>query len=249
MEKTTFGLIGFPLGHSFSRTFFMDKFAREGIDAEYLNFEIPRIEDFTSIIRNHPNLKGLNVTLPYKQAVIPFLDELSEEACAIGAVNVIRISHTQKGICLKGFNSDTIGFTNSIRPLLHPHHQTALVLGTGGASKAICHSLDTLGIKWKYVSRTPRNGAYTYEELTPEIIRNFPLIVNCTPVGMHPKTDVCPPIPYEGISAAHLVYDVVYNPETTLFMKKAQAQGATTKNGLEMLHQQAIAAWDFWHSR
>jgi shikimate dehydrogenase len=184
--------------------------------------------------------------LPHKQAVIPLLDELSEEARAIGAVNVIRITKTAQGTCLKGFNTDTIGFTKSITPLLLPHHRKALVLGTGGASKAICYSLESMGIEWQYVSRTPRPGMLSYSEITQDIINDHTIIVNCTPVGMHPHTDACPPIPYEYLSDAHLVYDVVYNPLTTLFMQKAAAQGATTKNGLEMLHQQAIAAWEIW---
>ncbi len=244
----TYGLIGHPLGHSFSREFFTKKFREEGIDAEYLNFDIPQVEDLTDILRRYPNLKGLNVTLPYKQAVIPFLDELSDEARAIGAVNVIRISHTPQGIRLKGFNSDTIGFSESLKPLLRPHHRKALVLGTGGASKAICYSLDALGIEWKYVSRTPRPDAFTYEELTPAIIEAHTLIVNCSPVGMFPHVNACPAIPIHALSPSHLLYDVVYNPTTTLFMQRGSERGATVKNGLEMLHLQALAAWEFWNS-
>lgn len=245
---TTYGLVGFPLGHSFSKGFFTEKFQKEGIDAEYLNFEIPHIDGLRQIIESHPTLKGLNVTLPHKQAVIPLLDELSEEARAIGAVNVIRVTKTPQGIRLKGFNTDTIGFTKSITPLIRPQHRKALVLGTGGASKAICYSLESMGIEWQYVSRTPRPGMLSYSEITQDIINDHTIIVNCTPVGMHPHTDACPPIPYEYLSDAHLVYDVVYNPLTTLFMQKAAAQGATTKNGLEMLHQQAIAAWEIWNA-
>lgn len=246
---TTYGLVGFPLGHSFSKGFFTDKFSTEGIDAEYLNFEIPRIESLHEIISSQPNLRGLNVTLPHKQTVIPLLDELSDEARAIGAVNVIRISRTSQGIRLKGFNSDTIGFSNSIRPLIKPHHRKALVLGTGGASKAICYSLDTMGIAWKYVSRTPRPGMLAYADLTQDILNDHHIIINCTPVGMFPHTDACPPIPYDCLSDAHLAYDVVYNPTTTLFMQKAKEHGAVTKNGLEMLHLQAIAAWEIWTAK
>lgn len=244
----TYGLIGHPLGHSFSRAFFTKKFQEEGIQAEYLNFDIATLETLKDILDAHPQLKGFNVTLPYKQAIIPLLDGVSEEARAIGAVNVVRVSHTPQGIRLKGFNSDTIGFSNSISPLLKPHHDKALVLGTGGASKAVCHSLDKLGIGWKYVSRKPMPGAYTYEALTPEIMAAHTVIVNCSPVGMYPHTGACPQIPYEALTPRHLLYDLVYNPVTTLFMKRGEEHGAVTKNGLEMLHLQALASWDFWHS-
>ena len=240
---TKFGLIGFPLGHSFSRGFFTEKFAREGIDAEYVNFEIPDASMLLDVIRDNPELRGLNVTLPHKQAVIPLLDELSDEAREIGAVNVIRIRDGK----LKGFNSDIIGFTDSIRPLLQPHHKKALVLGTGGASKAICVGLNRLGIEWTYVSRSPREGMLTYEDITAETLQQYTVIVNCTPVGMFPKVDAAPAIPYELLTPRHLLFDCVYNPEDTLFMQKGRAQGATVKNGLEMLHLQAEASWKFWN--
>lgn len=240
---TKFGLIGFPLGHSFSRGFFTEKFAREGIDAEYVNFEIPDASMLLDVIRDNPELRGLNVTLPHKQAVIPLLDELSDEAREIGAVNVIRIRDGK----LKGFNSDIIGFTDSIRPLLQPHHKKALVLGTGGASKAICVGLNRLGIEWTYVSRSPREGMLTYEDITAETLQQYTVIVNCSPVGMFPKVDAAPAIPYELLTPQHLLFDCVYNPEDTLFMQKGRAQGATVKNGLEMLHLQAEASWKFWN--
>jgi len=239
-----YGLIGFPLGHSFSRGFFTEKFAREGIDAQYLNFEIPDATMLLDVIRDNPELRGLNVTLPHKQAVIPLLDELSDEAREIGAVNVIRIRDGK----LKGFNSDIIGFTESIRPLLQPWHKKALVLGTGGASKAICVGLNRLGIEWTYVSRSPREGMLTYSDLTAEVMQQYMVIVNCSPVGMFPKTGEAPNIPYELLTPKHLLYDLVYNPEETLFMQKGRAQDAIVKNGLEMLHLQAIASWEFWHS-
>ena len=238
-----FGIIGFPLGHSFSRGFFTEKFAREGIDAQYLNFEIPDVAMLKDILRENPELRGLNVTLPHKQAVIPLLDELSDEAREIGAVNVIRVHDGR----LKGFNSDIIGFTESIRPLLQPHHTKALILGTGGASKAIRVGLSRLGIEWTYVSRTPREGMLTYSTLTPEVMEQYTVIVNCSPVGMFPKVDEAPAIPYELLTPKHLLFDCVYNPEDTLFMKKGREQGATVKNGLEMLHLQAIASWKFWN--
>ncbi len=242
MDK--YGLIGFPLGHSFSRGFFTEKFAREGIDAEYVNFEIPDASMLLDVIRDNPELRGLNVTLPHKQAVIPLLDELSDEAKEIGAVNVIRVRDGK----LKGFNSDIIGFTESIKPLLQPWHKKALVLGTGGASKAICVGLKRLGIEWTYVSRTPREGMLTYSDLTAEVMQQYMVIVNCSPVGMFPKTGEAPNIPYELLTPKHLLYDLVYNPEETLFMQKGRAQDAIVKNGLEMLHLQAIASWEFWHS-
>ena len=245
-----YGLLGFPLGHSFSRAFHNKRFADEGINAEYVNFELPDIEELPALIESHPNLRGLNVTIPYKQAVIPFLDEMSDEAQAIGAVNVIRITRsngTGRPV-LKGFNSDVIGFVNSIRPLLLPHHKRALVLGTGGASKAVCYGLEQLGIEWHYVSRTPRPGILTYSALTPSAIANYTVIVNCTPLGMYPRVDSSPEIPYAALSSRHLLYDVVYNPDITQFMRQGRRFGATVKNGLEMLHLQALASWDFWSS-
>lgn len=241
MEK--YGIIGNPLGHSFSKGFFTEKFAREGIDAQYLNFQISKIGKITDVLKDNPELRGLNVTIPYKTEVIPFLDEMSEEASVIGAVNVIQIRNGH----LKGFNSDIIGFTRSIQPLLKPHHKKALILGTGGASKAIRVGLTRLGLEWKYVSRTPREGMITYDGITAETLREYEVIVNCSPVGMFPKVDECPAIPYEFLTADNLLYDLIYNPETTLFMRKGALQGAVVKNGLEMLHLQAIASWKFWN--
>lgn len=237
-----YGIIGFPLGHSFSRGFFTEKFAREGIDAQYLNFEIPDAGMLLDVLRDNPKLRGLNVTLPHKQAVIPLLDELSDEAREIGAVNVIRVRNGK----LKGFNSDIIGFTESIKPLLQPHHKKALILGTGGASKAIRVGLTRLGLEWKYVSRTPKEGWFNYSDLTPEVMAEYTVIVNCSPVGMFPKVDQAPAIPYECLTPRHLLFDLVYNPEDTLFMQRGREQGATVKNGLEMLHLQAVASWRFW---
>ncbi len=245
----TYGLIGYPLGHSFSRKFFTEKFAKEGIDAQYLNFEIPSIEEFPNIIKNNPTLRGLNVTIPYKQQVMQYLDDISEEAKAIGAVNVVKcqLSTVNCQLHLTGYNSDVIGFVESIKPLLKPHHKKALILGTGGASKAIRYGLEKkLGMKTLFVSRSAREGMITYEEVTAEVLKEYEVIVNCSPVGMYPHVDECPALPYEAMNENNLLYDLVYNPLETLFMKKGAAQGATVKNGLEMLHLQAIASWEFW---
>ena len=247
MEK--YGLIGYPLRHSFSIGYFNEKFKSEGINAEYVNFEIPSINNFMEVIEENPNLCGLNVTIPYKEQVIPFLDEHDRDTAKIGAVNVIKIIRQPKGkVKLVGYNSDIIGFTQSIQPLLQPHHKKALILGTGGASKAVYHGLKNLGIESIFVSRTHKaDDMLTYEELTPEIMAEYTVIVNSTPVGMFPKVDFCPNIPYELLTPNHLLYDLLYNPNVTLFMKKGEAQGAVVKNGLEMLLLQAFAAWEIWH--
>ena len=245
MDK--YGLIGYPLGHSFSKKFFNDKFANEGIDAQYINFEIPSIEEFPHVIAENPELRGLNVTIPYKQQVMQYLDAISPEAEAIGAINVIKVEHVASQTKLTGYNSDVIGFVNSLRPLLQPHHKKALILGTGGASKAIHYGLtEKLGLETLFVSRTSRDGVITYEDITPAILREYEVIVNCTPTGMFPHSDECPQLPYETLTSNNLLYDLVYNPEETLFMKKGKEQGATAKSGLEMLLLQAISAWDFW---
>lgn len=248
MQK--YGLIGYPLRHSFSIGYFNEKFNAEGINAEYLNFEIPTINDFMEVIHENPTLAGLNVTIPYKEQVIPFLDELEKDTAAIGAVNVIKIIRKKGKIKLKGYNSDIIGFTQSIEPLLLPHHKKALILGTGGSAKAAFHGLKNLGIEATYVSRTPstQKGVITYQDITPEVMAEHMVIVNCTPVGMYPKVDFCPDIPYEHLTPDHLLYDLLYNPNVTLFMKKGEAQGAATKNGLEMLLLQAFAAWEIWNT-
>lgn len=245
MDK--YGLIGYPLRHSFSIGYFNEKFHAEGIDAEYMNFEIPTIKDFKGVIAENPNLRGLNVTIPYKEQIIPYLDELDKDTAAIGAVNVIKIVYKKGKVRLIGYNSDIIGFTQSIEPLLQPHHKKALILGTGGAAKAIFHGLKNLGVEATYVSRTKDKNVLTYDELTPEVMKEHTVIVNCTPVGMYPKVDFCPDIPYELLTNDHLLYDLLYNPNITLFMKKGEEQGAVVKNGLEMLLLQAFAAWDIWN--
>lgn len=241
-----YGLLGYPLGHSFSARFFAEKFRREGIDAEYVNFEMPSVEGLRTFIAADPALCGLNVTIPHKQAVIPRLDALTDEAQAIGAVNVIAISRGETGLRLVGANTDAVGFRRSLEPLLRPCHRRALVLGTGGASRAVVYVLRQLGIEPCYVSRTERQGAFTYASLTPDVVRAHRIIVNCSPVGMYPHTDECPALPYGALTEEHLLYDLVYNPEETLFMRRGRERGATVKNGLEMLHLQALAAWDVW---
>ena len=241
-----FGLIGYPLGHSFSKNFFNEKFHSEDIDAEYVNFEIPSISEFPTVLLTNPELIGLNVTIPYKEQIIPYLDELDADAAAIGAVNVIKIIRQKGKTKLIGYNSDIIGFTQSIEPLLETQHKKALILGTGGSSKAIYHGLKKLGIDAKFVSRTAQSGMFTYEDLTPEVMNEYKIIVNCTPVGMYPRADEYPNIPYEYLTPNHLLYDLLYNPDTTLFMKKGADKGAATKNGLEMLLLQAFASYDIW---
>lgn len=248
--KKIYGLIGYPLGHSFSQNFFNQKFESEGIDARYENFEIPSISDFPSIIARYPSLYGLNVTIPYKEKVIEYLDELDPQASAIGAVNVIKPKRNTKGeiVGLKGYNSDFIGFVDSIKAFIKPYHTHALILGTGGASKAVEQGLLSLGIPSTKVSRSAGKGKITYSDLTPEVMEQNKIIVNTTPLGMYPHIDECPGIPYELLSPQHLCYDLLYNPDVTLFMRKSAEHGAVTKNGLEMLLMQAFAAWNIWNS-
>ena len=234
-----FGIIGYPLLHSFSAKYFNEKFTTEHIDAEYSLYPM---KDLTSEKMNDllDRLAGFNVTLPHKQAVIPFLDRLDETAEAIGAVNVV---HNRVG-----YNTDCHGFIDSIRPLLRDYDRKALVLGTGGASKAVCYGLRKLGVQPTLVSRTPKEGMLGYEALNEDVMAEHTVIVNCTPLGMLPDVDSCPAIPYEMITARHLLFDCVYNPEETLFLHKGKAQGAAVRNGMEMLTGQAKAAWKIWNN-
>lgn len=243
-----YGLIGFPLTHSFSMNYFNNMFESENINAEYVNFEIPDIGDLMEVVSENPALSGLNVTIPYKEQVIPYMDEMDEEAALIGAVNVIKLIKGKDGdIKLKGYNSDVMGFQNSIAPLLNSKRNRALILGTGGASKAINRGLINLGVEPTFVSRKPREGAITYADLTAEVMDSHKVIVNCTPLGMYPDVDKCPDIPYDLLSPDHLCYDLIYNPDTTTFMKKSRAYGAEVKNGLEMLLLQAFESWNIWN--
>ena len=234
-----FGIIGFPLIHSFSAKYFNEKFEREQIDAEYSLYPIQEESLRSKVESLLDTLDGMNVTMPYKQAIIPYLERLDETAKAVGAVNVI---HKRVG-----YNTDCLGFIDSIRPLLRESDKKALVLGTGGASKAVCYGLRTLGVIPTLVSRTPKEGMLGYEDLTAEVMEEYTVIVNCTPLGMAPEEDTYPPLPYEMITARHLLFDCVYNPEVTLFLQKGRAQGAVIRNGMEMLYGQAKAAWKIWN--
>lgn len=245
-----YGLIGFPLGHSFSAKFFNEKFSREGIDAEYRNFELSDIGDLMELLAEYTDIAGLNITIPYKELVIPYLTAIDSRAREIGAVNTLRLRHDSDGnlTALEGFNTDAPAFARTLAPMLPDEPLSALVLGTGGASKAVCAALGWLGIDYTTVSRTPSAAKLTYADLTNEIIGANALIVNTTPVGMSPNTDSCPDIPYEGLTRGHICYDLIYNPEQTLFLKKAAERGASTRNGLAMLHLQALLAWKIWNT-
>lgn len=243
-----YGLIGYPLGHSFSMGYFNEKFKNEAINAVYENFEIPDIQDITTVIGSNPDLAGFNVTIPYKEKVMDYLDYIAPEAAEIGAVNVVKVTHNGERAVLKGFNSDVVGFVNSIKPLLRPLHKKALVLGTGGASKAVEYGLRKLGLETIKVSRTEKDNTITYGQVTPELLSAYKVIVNCTPCGMAPHFDECPNLPYDSIDDSFLLYDLIYNPVETLFLRKGKEKDATVKNGLEMLLLQAEEGWNIWNS-
>lgn len=242
--KYKFGLLGKNIDYSFSKSYFASKFKNEGLAHSYQNFDIATIEAFTSVIKNTSNLKGLNVTIPYKEMVIPYLDTLDKRAKTIGAVNTIKI--TKKGK-LKGYNTDYYGFKKSIQPYLKPHHKKALILGTGGASKAIAYALQQLDIDFEYVSRQQKKGIkFSYKTLTEADISNYTIIINCTPIGTFPNIEAAPNLPYNAITKNHLLYDLVYNPIETTFLKHGKSKGATTLNGLKMLELQAEKSWRIW---
>lgn len=241
-----FGLIGFPLGHSFSKKFFTEKFKQENIDAQYDLYELTNLLEFENLL-TETELYGLNVTIPYKEKVIQYLDELDETAAKIGAVNVIKFIREEGNLKLKGYNSDAIGFENSLVPLLKPYHQKALILGTGGASKAIDYTLRKLGIITTFVSRTAKPDSLTYDQLNESILNENLVIINASPVGTFPHADECPNIPYQFLTDKHLLFDAVYNPAETLFLKKGKEQKAQVLNGEGMLTGQAIAAWKIWN--
>ena len=241
-----YGLIGYPLSHSFSKGFFAEKFTRENIkDCIYEAFPLATIGELTQLIDSQPDLNGLNVTIPYKQAVIPFLDELSPAAAQIKAVNCIRFLDGVK----TGFNTDAIGFKRSLEPLLQSHHTNALVLGTGGAAKAVQYVLGGLDIPYKLVSRTAAHGAVTYDQLDAAVMEENTIIINTTPIGMFPNTEEAPEIPYQYLTSQHLLYDLIYNPATTAFLQRGQDMGTAIKNGHEMLVLQAEASWEIWNDK
>ena len=240
-----FGLIGFPLSHSFSKGYFANHFLKENIlDAHYENYPIESIDLFLDLWKNNPSLKGLNVTIPYKKLVIPFLQHSSSVVASIQACNCIKLHQG----ALYGYNTDVLGFEQSLLPYLQPHHQNALIFGTGGAAAAVEWVLKKLGIAYQFVSRTASENCVSYESLTPALIATHTLLIHTSPVGTFPNVNEAPSLPYEAITSKHHLYDLVYNPAVTKFLEKGAAQGATTQNGLEMLHLQAEASWEIWNS-
>ena len=247
----TFGLIGHRLGYSFSRNFFTEKFTTENLsEHEYVNFELDSIEEFPGIFEQGKEICGLNCTIPYKQQIMQFLNEIDTEAAQIGAVNTVKITYPEGHRHLKGFNTDCYGFENSLRPMLEEKHNKALILGTGGASKAIKYILAKLNIE--YLSASIEDQLFEkeirYHEITDELLKEYLIIIHATPIGTFPNVDNCPDIPYQSVTSGHVLFDLVYNPEETLFLKKGKEHGAKTKNGLDMLHLQAIRAWEIWNS-
>ncbi|MBI3502433.1 MAG: shikimate dehydrogenase [Bacteroidetes bacterium] len=241
--KRLFGLIGYPLAHSFSQKYFTEKFKRENIsDCEFRNLPIENINEFPELLKQNPSLAGLSVTIPHKQGILKFLHEIDEAAKKVGAVNCIKISNHK----LKGYNTDIVGFEKSLQPLLKLHPKKALVLGTGGAAKAVKYILDMLKISFRSVSRSKNH--FSYSDINRSIIQECSLIINTTPLGMFPNSNNCPDIPFEFLTRKHLLYDLIYNPEETLFLKKGKEKGSQIKNGLEMLHLQAEEAWRIWNN-
>lgn len=244
----TYGLIGYPLTHSFSRQFFSQKFQEENIPAQYLNFEIADIAQLHQIIAQHHTLKGLNVTIPYKEAVIPHLDKLSVQAQQVGAVNTIQVHRSAQKVQLIGHNTDVEGFRQSFQPNLSqiPLPHRALVLGTGGASKAVTFVLSQLNIPFLLVSRTAHTSGITYQDINEKCMQTHRIIINTTPLGTFPKVDTCPNIPYAFLTAQHYLFDLVYNPPQTAFLQEGVLRGSVVANGQNMLHIQAIEAWNIW---
>lgn len=243
-QKANYGLIGKDISYSFSRGYFKKKFEDMGLDnCSYQNFDLQSISEFPTIFKNTENVQGLNITIPYKEEVMAFLDDIDIAAKKIGAVNTIKF--TKNG--LVGFNTDAYGFQKSLEPYLKKHHKKALILGTGGASKAVAFVLEELGIAFSFVSRSGKNDGYTYNELTDDIIAEHTLIINCSPVGTFPKIEEKPAIPYSKISEAHLLFDLIYNPEETAFLSAGKANGASICNGHRMLEFQAEKSWEIWN--
>lgn len=243
--KRRFGLLGRNISYSFSKGYFTEKFNNEVfLGNTYENFDIDEISHFSGLLKNNPDLKGLNVTIPYKEQVLPFLDKLSKKAALIGAVNTLKFTKNGK---LKGYNTDYYGFKKSLKPLLQPHHKKALILGTGGASKGVAFALDELGILYTFVSREAKENIIDYNLINATTFDNFQIIINCTPVGTSPNIEACPDLPYAFFTEKHIAYDLIYNPEETQFLKNAKAQGASIKNGYDMLIFQAEKAWKIWN--
>ncbi|RDC56719.1 shikimate dehydrogenase [Pedobacter chinensis] len=243
----TYGLIGYPLSHSFSKKYFTEKFLNEGIAGhQYELFPIEDIKFLPDLLTENPSLCGLNVTIPHKVSVLPFLNEIEEAAEKIGAVNCICIKRFEGETYLKGFNTDAYGFEESLKPMLTPQHNKALIFGDGGAAKAVKYVLEKLRIEYQVVVRKAVPETILYAEITPEILNTHKLLINTTPLGMSPNVDTFPEIDYSKIGSEHLAYDLVYNPLETAFLAKAAAQGAQIKNGLEMLYKQAEKAWAIW---
>lgn len=243
-SMSKFGLVGKNIAYSFSKAHFTAKFEREKLPYSYENFDIENISKFPEILKKHQDIIGLNVTIPYKEQIIPYLDGLHKTALEIGAVNTIKFYASGE---IKGFNTDYYGFMKSIQPLLKPHHTHALILGTGGASKAVAYALKKLNINFDYVSRSANSEAkFLYSDLTQNIIESHTVIINCTPVGTYPNVNVCPDIPYDGVTKAHLLFDLIYNPILTKFLMCGEIQGATICNGANMLEYQAEKAWEVW---
>ncbi|HBK82816.1 MAG TPA: shikimate dehydrogenase [Flavobacterium sp.] len=244
-KQKKYGLLGKSLVHSFSKKYFTEKFTTYHFDnCEYFNFDLPTIEAFSQLVKETKGLKGLNVTIPYKEEIIPFLDSLSKNAQKIGSVNTIVISKKKK---LKGYNTDYYGFKKSLKPLLKSHHTKALILGTGGASKGVAFALKKLGIEYDFVSRNPNEFQFAYNDINATIFEEYTIIINTTPVGTFPHVDEFPSIDYSLFTKNHIAYDLVYNPEETMFLKKAKEHGAITKNGYDMLTLQAEKSWKIWN--
>ena len=246
-ERSKFGLIGKNISYSFSKGYFLKKFDDLKLpNLSYRNFDIPAIEEFPFLIyHKEEEFRGFNVTIPYKQSIMRYLQDIDVDAQEIGAVNTIKVTDENE---LVGFNTDIYGFENSLKPLLKSHHKNALILGTGGASKAIAFVLDKLNIGYQFVSRTKSDKAISYADLSKELIENYQLIINCTPLGTHPSVENCPEIPYQYLTDKHFLYDLIYNPSETTFLKNGNERGTITKNGLEMLELQAEKSWEIWNS-
>ena len=241
MDK--YGLVGKDISYSFSRDYFKNKFEKEQITASYQNFDLPSLSNFREVITKEAQLKGLNVTIPYKEAILPFLDQIDEQAANIGAVNTIQIKNRR----LVGYNTDCFGFMKSLFPLLEKQHTDALILGTGGASKAICYALKSLGIDYTFVSRNPSKGNLSYTEVTQEVLQKNFLIINCTPLGTYPNLDEAPAIPYDFLDHRHLLFDLVYNPPLSTFLANGKVRGSKLCNGQKMLEYQAERSWQIWN--